>query len=75
MGVIVVLTIFTNLELPLFNAVKPYLFTTHMIAWKGFFDAPIPYDAITNSALVLVAYIVLFITATIIIFNKKDILS
>ncbi len=75
MGVIVVLTIFTNLELPLFNLVKPYLFTTHMIAWKGFFDVPVPYDAIGYSAIVLVAYIILFIVSSMVIFNKKDILS
>lgn len=75
MGVIVVLTIFSNLEIPLFNLVKPYLFTTHMIAWKGFFDAPVPYDAILHSVLVLVAYIVVFIGATIVVFNKKDIQS
>lgn len=75
MGVIIVLTIFSNLEIPLFNAIKPYLFTSHMIAWKGFFDAPVHYDAILNSVIVLLIYIVLFITATVIIFNKKDIQS
>lgn len=75
MGVIIVLTIFSNLDIPLFNLVKPYLFTTHMIAWKGFFDAPVPYDAIMRSVVVLVVYIVLFITATIVVFNKKDIQS
>lgn len=73
MGVIVVLTIFSNLEIPLFNVVKPYLFTTHMIAWKGFFDNPVPYDAIIHSILVLVIYIIAFLGATIFVFNKKDI--
>lgn len=73
MGVIVVLTIFSNLEIPLFNVVKPYLFTTHMIAWKGFFDNPVPYSAIYNSVIVLVVYIVVFLLATILIFNRKDI--
>lgn len=75
MGIIVVLTIFSNLEVPLFNIVKPWLFTTHMIAWKGFFDNPVPYEAILQSVIVLVVYIVLFITATIIVFKKKDIQS
>lgn len=75
MGVIIVLTIFSNLEIPLFNVVKPYLFTTHMIAWKGFFDTPVPYEAIQHSIIVLVIYIVLFIMATIVVFNKKDIKS
>lgn len=75
MGIIIVLTIFANLEIPLFNLIKPYLFTTHMIAWKGFFDAPVPYNAILQSVIVLVAYIVVFLSATIVVFNKKDIQS
>lgn len=75
MGIIVVLTILTNLELPLFNALKPYLLTTHMIGWKGFFDDPVPYQAIQHSALVLVVYTILFVLVTILYFNKKDIKS
>jgi len=75
MGVVVVLTILSNLELPLFNMIKPYLFTTHMIGWKGFFDDPIPYAAIGKSAMVLAVYTVGFLGATIAYFNKKDITS
>lgn len=75
MGIVVVLTILSNLELPLFTIIKPYLFTTHMIGWKGFFDAPVPYRAIGRSALVLAMYTVGFLTATIWYFNKKDIKS
>jgi ABC-2 type transport system permease protein len=75
MGIIVVLTILSNLELPLFNTIKPYLLTTHMIGWKGFFDDPVPYDAIQHSAIVLIMYTVLFVGATILYFNKKDIKS
>lgn len=73
MGVIIVLTLLTNLELPLFNAIKPYLFTTHMVGWKGFFDDPVPYTAIRRSAFVLVAYVVLFVGVTVFYFNRKDI--
>ena len=75
MGIVVVLTILSNLELPLFNAIKPYLFSTHMIGWKGFFDDPVPYSAIAHSAMVLVYYIIGFLTGTIYYFNKKDIKS
>lgn len=75
MGIVVVLTILSNLELPLFTIIKPYLFTTHMIGWKGFFDAPVPYQAIGKSALVLLLYTVGFLSATIFYFNKKDIKS
>lgn len=75
MGIVVVLTILSNLELPLFNLIKPYLFTTHMIGWKGFFDDPVPYAAITRSAGVLLSYTVGLLLATILYFNKKDIQS
>ena len=75
MGIVVVLTILSNLELPLFSLIKPYLFTTHMIGWKGFFDDPVPYSAIYRSAGALFLYTIGFIVATIFYFNKKDIKS
>ncbi len=75
MGIVVVLTILSNLELPLFTIIKPYLFTTHMIGWKGFFDDPVPYAAIGKSAVVLFIYTVGFLLLTIVYFNKKDIKS
>ena len=75
MGIVVVLTILSNLELPLFNLIKPYLFTTHIIGWKGFFDDPVPYAAILRSSVILVVYTIVFISVTIFYFNKKDIKS
>ena len=38
MSVIVFFTILSTLNIPIFNIIKPYLFTTHMIGWKEFFD-------------------------------------
>lgn len=75
MGIIIVLTIFSAFDLPLFNSIKPYLFTTHMIGWKGFFDDPVPYSAIGRSAAILVLYCVVFLSTAIIVFNRKDIKS
>lgn len=75
MAIVVVLTILSNLELPLFNTIRPYLFTSHMVGWKGFFDDPVPYAAIGKSAMVLVLYIVGLVGGTIFYFNKKDISS
>jgi len=75
MGVILFFTIITNLGLPSFDAIKPYLLTTHMIAWKGFFSDPVPYASIAKSALVLTVYIVLLVGVTIVVFDKKDIKS
>ena len=75
MGIVVVLTILSNLDLPLFNHIKPYIFTTHMIGWKGFFDDPVPFRQIGISALVLIVYTVAFAGTTMLVFNKKDIKS
>lgn len=75
MGIILFFTIISNLGLPSFEVIKPYLMTTHMIAWKGFFDDPVPYTAILDSVIVLLVYILVFLSATIIIFNRKDIKS
>lgn len=87
MSIIVFFTILSTLNIPIFNALKPYLFTTHLISWKEFFDLKVN-DAneaivgsiqnpqrIITSALVLLLHIVGFVGAAIFIFNKKDVLS
>lgn len=87
MSVIIFFTILSTLNIPVFNKIKPFLFTTHMIGWKEFFDIKVN-DAneaiigsiqnpqkIINSALVLVLHIAGFVTASIVVFKRKDILS
>jgi ABC-2 type transport system permease protein len=75
MSIIIVLTILTTMNIPFFNGLKPFLFTNHMLNWKGFFDDEIDYKEIGKSTMVLFTHIVLFIGAAIFIFRKKDILS
>ena len=87
MSAIVFFTILSTLNIPLFNIVKPYLFTTHMNNWKEFFDIKVNMDneairgsilniaKIKTSILVLTLHIILFVTASVIIIKKKDILS
>ncbi len=87
MSIVIVFTILNTLDLPIFNIVKPYLFTSHMLGWKGFFDVGVNADneqivgsvenlpAILRSAGILLLHIVLFITASVIAFRKKDVLS
>ncbi len=87
MSFIVFFTILSTLNIPIFNVLKPYLFTTHLISWKEFFDLKVN-DAneaiigsiqnpqrIITSALVLLLHIVGFVGGAIFIFNKKDVLS
>lgn len=87
MSVIIVFTILSTMDIPLFQQVKHYFFTTHMIGWKGFFDVKVDADgnaivgsianlpAVLRSAGVLLAHTFLFTGAAILIFRKKDILS
>jgi ABC-2 type transport system permease protein len=35
MSIIVFFTILSTLNIPIFTAIKPYLFTTHLIGWKN----------------------------------------
>lgn len=75
MSVVIVATILTTMDIPVFNALKPFLFTNHMLNWKGFFDRPVDVPEVLKSALVLLAHIVLFVSLAIYFFRKKDVLS
>ena len=87
MSIIVVFTILSTLDIPVFDGIKPYLFTTHIIGWKGFFDVKVTEDneailgsiqnlgKVLQAAGVLVIHIIGLLGASIILFNKKDILS
>lgn len=87
MSIIIVFTILNSLDLPFFNSIKYYLFTTHMLGWKGFFDVQLNEDnqqivgsienlpAIIYSALMLFGHILAFLFLSFLFFRKKDILS
>jgi ABC-2 type transport system permease protein len=88
MSIVIVLTILSEMNIPLYDrTVRPYLFTTHMVAWKGFFYVQSDADnktidgsiqnlpAIMKSLGILLTYIVVFFTAAVLVFRKKDILT
>ena len=87
MSVIIVFTILTTLDIPIFNAMKPFLFTTHMIGWKGFFDVQVTEDneaivgsiqnlgRVLQAAGILALHVVGLLVASIIVFKKKAVLS
>jgi len=87
MSLIVLFTVLGTLNLPVFDTINPYLFTTHMTMWKEFFDEKVTANneviagsiqdmpAIIHSVIILFIYIVGLTGATIFIMNKKDILS
>lgn len=75
MGVIILFTIIGTLDVPLFDSIKPFLFTTHMAAWRSFFEDPLPVDQIIHSITLLLVHIIVLLGIAIYKFNKKDILS
>jgi ABC-2 type transport system permease protein len=75
MSVVIVFTILTTMDIPIFYSLKPYLFTNHMLNWKGFFDQPVDVPEVLKSAGVLLFHIILFVTLAIWIFRRKDVLS
>jgi ABC-2 type transport system permease protein len=74
-SVIIVCTILTTMDIPFFNAMKPWLFTNHMLNWKGFFERPVDKPEVLKSALFLMGHIAFFVSLSVYIFRKKDILS
>ncbi len=86
--VVLVFTVVSNINVPVIERhVKPYLFTSYLVGWKGFFyigtdssNIPIKgsiesWPAIRNSLLILLAHIVVLVGASAWFFNRKDILS
>ena len=87
-GIIIVCTLISEMEIPIYQKyIKPYLFTTYMLGWKGFFyigstadgetiKGSIQYlPGILKSIAALLVYIVGLVSASVFIFRKKDILS
>lgn len=75
MGLIILFSIIGALDLPIIHKIQPYLFTSHMITWRHFFEDPVPVSKIINSVEVLSVHIVGLLIIAVYQFNKKDILS
>jgi ABC-2 type transport system permease protein len=75
MAVIILFTIIGTMDIPLFDKIKPFLFTTHMVVWRNMFDQVLDIEQLVTSISILVLHIVLFLSVSWWIFRKKDILS
>ena len=85
--VIIVFTILTQMQIPFYDeTIKPYLFTTHMLGWKGFFYVKAVdgvtekgsienLSAILKSAAILIGYTAAFLGIAFWYFKRKNILS
>jgi ABC-2 type transport system permease protein len=88
MSIVIVFTILSEMNIPIYDeTIKPYLFTSHMVAWKGFFYVKADAEgttingsienlpAVLRSLSILVIYIILFFGSAVFVFRKKDILT
>lgn len=75
MGIIIVLTILSSIDLPLFDPLRSIAFTSHMIGWRFFFDQAVDWSRVATSVLVLVGHIAVCYGATLYIMKRKDILT
>jgi ABC-2 type transport system permease protein len=86
--IVIFFTIVSNINVPVIDKnVKPFLFTSYLVGWKGFFyigttddGQPIKgslenWPAIRNSLLILVAHIFVLLGVAITVFKRKEILS
>ena len=86
--IVIVCTIISNINVPIIDRhVKPYLFTSYLVGWKGFFyigtdpeGIPIKgslenWPAIRKSLLILLGHIAVMVGISVAVFRKKDILS
>ncbi|MBS1734717.1 MAG: ABC transporter permease subunit [Bacteroidetes bacterium] len=86
--IVIVCTVVSNINVPIVERnVKPWLFTSYLVGWKGFFyigttedGEPIKgslenWPAIRNSLYILIGHIILLLGISVFLFRKKDILS
>jgi ABC-2 type transport system permease protein len=73
MAVVILFTIIGTLDVRVFDFVRPFLFTTHMAAWRSFFDQPVPIADIRESVSILMAQNIIVISVALAAFSRKDI--
>jgi ABC-2 type transport system permease protein len=86
--IVIVCTVISNINVPIIDRnVRPFLFTSYLVGWKGFFYIAVDGDnntikgsienwaAIRNSLYILLAHIGLFFGAALYAFRRKDILT
>ena len=65
----------SNLEIPFFESVKPFLFTTYFSSWTQFFSATIDWMKLAFDAIVLAVHVLIFYALSLMFFNKKEVLN
>ncbi len=73
MAIIILFTIIGTLDVPVFDSVRPLLFTTHMASWRSFFEDPLPMADIRQSLIILLSHNIGLMTIAWWKFRTKDI--
>ena len=71
MAVIIVFIIISAIQINIFQAIGPYLFTTYMLSWRLFFDDPVNVSEILKSVAVLLGHIIVFYGLAAFIFKGR----
>ena len=74
-AILIVLNFVSVFNVPILSWTKPLLFTTYMQSWQSFFEYNLNMPYVLKSMAVLISYILVFYAATVIYFNRKDVLS
>lgn len=75
MAIIIIFIILSAFDVEILREIRPYLFTNYILQWRELFNDPLNLEKIIKATLILAGHVVLFFTATSVIFKRKDILS
>lgn len=75
MSIIIVFMIISSVDFSIFRAIKPFMFTSYMGAWREFFADPVDWQKVNKAIIALLVHITLFLGLTTWYFRKKDILT
>ncbi len=74
-AILIVLNFISLFNVPFLSWTKPILFTTYMSSWESFFDYNLSVAQVVKDGAILISYILIFYSATVYYFNRKDVLS
>jgi ABC-type transport system involved in multi-copper enzyme maturation permease subunit len=75
MAIVIACLIISKTPFQFFKEIRPFLFTTYVDGWLKAFQEPIPWNEIITSSFVLAIYLLGFFLLSLVVFNRKDILS
>jgi len=75
MAIVIACLVISKTPFRFFKEISPFLFTTYVDGWLKAFQEPIPWNEIITSSLIMAIYLLGFFALSLIVFNRKDILS